>query len=181
MSFETILQPRARPCPECAGSGKGRRLSDEVILPCACCSGKRLVNASALRRRANHLLAIGDGGYMAGDHDLPFALELRERAKILTQQAADLMAEKPRGNRMSPTRDKVITIITTHLGVDREKIADDKSLTDDLGADSLDTVELTMSMEVEFDIEILDDDMEKIVTVGDAVALVDKLVAEKRG
>lgn len=65
--------------------------------------------------------------------------------------------------------DKVKAIIVEKLGVDESDIADDASFTDDLGADSLDTVELIMEFEKEFDITIPDEDAEQIATVGDAV------------
>ena len=65
--------------------------------------------------------------------------------------------------------DKVKKIITDKLSVDVDEVIDNASLADDLGADSLDLVELIMSMEEEFDIEIPDDDAEKIVTVNDVI------------
>lgn len=65
--------------------------------------------------------------------------------------------------------DKVKTIIVEQLGVDAEEVTLGSSFIDDLGADSLDTVELVMALEEEFDIEIPDEDAEKITTVGDAV------------
>jgi acyl carrier protein len=65
---------------------------------------------------------------------------------------------------------KVRSIIVDKLGVDEDSIADDSSFTNDLGADSLDTVELIMEFEKEFDLTISDEDAEKIATVGDAIA-----------
>ena len=65
---------------------------------------------------------------------------------------------------------KVRAIIVDKLGVDDDSIADDSSFTNDLGADSLDTVELIMEFEKEFDLTIPDEDAEKIATVGDAVS-----------
>lgn len=70
-------------------------------------------------------------------------------------------------------RDRVKSIIVEKLGVDESEIADDASFTNDLGADSLDTVELIMEFEKEFDMQIPDEDAEKIATVGDAVAYVE--------
>lgn len=64
---------------------------------------------------------------------------------------------------------KVRSIIVEKLGVDEDDISRDASFTDDLGADSLDTVELIMEFEKEFDITIPDEEAEKIETVGDAV------------
>ena len=64
-----------------------------------------------------------------------------------------------------------------HLGVDAEKVVDNADFIDDLGADSLDRVELVMAFEEEFGVEIPDDAAESIVTVGDAVRFVEKAKA----
>ena len=64
---------------------------------------------------------------------------------------------------------KVKSIIVEKLGVDESEITRDASFTDDLGADSLDTVELIMEFEKEFDVTIPDEDAEKIATVGDSI------------
>ena len=65
--------------------------------------------------------------------------------------------------------DKVKSIIVEQLGVDEEEVTPDASFVDDLGADSLDTVELVMALEEEFEIEIPDEDAEKITTVHQAI------------
>lgn len=65
--------------------------------------------------------------------------------------------------------DKVKSIIVEQLGVDEEEVTADASFVDDLGADSLDTVELVMAFEKEFDIDIPDEEAEKLRTVGDAM------------
>lgn len=65
--------------------------------------------------------------------------------------------------------DKVKEIIAEQLGVKKEEVTDDAKFIDDLGADSLDTVELVMALEEEFGIEIPDEDAEKMVTVGEAI------------
>jgi acyl carrier protein len=70
--------------------------------------------------------------------------------------------------------DKIKKIIVDQLGVDESKITEDSSFVDDLGADSLDIVELIMAFEEEFDMEIPDEDAEKIKTVGDAVKYLSK-------
>jgi len=70
--------------------------------------------------------------------------------------------------------DKIKKIIVDQLGVDESKITEDSSFVDDLGADSLDIVELIMAFEEEFDIEIPDEDAEKIKTVGDTVKYLSK-------
>ncbi|MDX1661570.1 MAG: acyl carrier protein [Gemmatimonadota bacterium] len=64
---------------------------------------------------------------------------------------------------------RVKEIIVENLGVDSEKVTRDASFVEDLGADSLDTVELVMAFEEEFDIEIPDEDAEKLTTVGEAI------------
>ena len=66
-------------------------------------------------------------------------------------------------------QEKVKSIIVEQLGVDEEEVHDESSFIDELGADSLDTVELVMALEEEFNIEISDEDAEKIKTVKDAV------------
>ena len=65
--------------------------------------------------------------------------------------------------------DKVKAVVIDQLGVDDDKVTMEASFVDDLGADSLDIVELIMVLETEFDLEIPDEDAEKISTVGDAV------------
>ncbi len=72
-----------------------------------------------------------------------------------------------------PTFDKVKKIIVEQLGVDEAEVTMEASITDDLGADSLDQVELVMAFETEFNIDIPDEEAEKIKTVGDAVAKID--------
>ena len=68
---------------------------------------------------------------------------------------------------------KVKAIIVDKLGVDESEVTTTASFTDDLGADSLDTVELIMEFEKEFDIQIPDDKAEKITTVGDAISFIE--------
>ncbi len=75
--------------------------------------------------------------------------------------------------------DKVKEIIVEQLGVDEKEVTENASFIDDLGADSLDTVELVMAFEEEFDIEIPDEDAEKLTTVGQAVQYLEKKLAEK--
>lgn len=75
---------------------------------------------------------------------------------------------------MSDIADRVKKIVVEHLGVDEDKVNEGASFIDDLGADSLDTVELVMAFEEEFGVEIPDDAAEKIQTVGDAVNFIDE-------
>ena len=78
---------------------------------------------------------------------------------------------------MSDVAERVKKIVIEHLGVDADKVVDAANLIDDLGADSLDTVELVMAFEEEFGVEIPDDAAETIVTVGDAVKFLSKATA----
>jgi acyl carrier protein len=80
---------------------------------------------------------------------------------------------------MSDIGDKVKAIICDQLMVDADEVTDASSFVEDLGADSLDTVELIMEFEDEFGVEISDEDAEKISTVGEAVAYLEKLMEEK--
>ena len=75
---------------------------------------------------------------------------------------------------MSDIAERVKKIVVEHLGVEPNKVTENASFIDDLGADSLDTVELVMAFEEEFGIEIPDDAAESIVTVGDAVKYIEK-------
>jgi len=79
---------------------------------------------------------------------------------------------------MSEIGDKIKKIIVDHLGVDASKVTDEASFIDDLGADSLDTVELVMAFEEEFGAEISDSEAEKILTVGDAIKFVESNTAK---
>ena len=78
---------------------------------------------------------------------------------------------------MSETSDRVKKIVVEHLGVEADKVTEDASFIDDLGADSLDIVELVMAFEEEFGVEIPDDAAEKISTVSDAI----KYIEENKG
>ena len=75
------------------------------------------------------------------------------------------------------SQDKVKQIIADQLGVKKEEVTDNAKFVDDLGADSLDTVELVMALEEEFGIEIPDEEAEKLATVGDAM----RYIEEKAG
>jgi len=75
---------------------------------------------------------------------------------------------------MSDIAERVKKIVIEHLGVDAGKVIEGASFIDDLGADSLDTVELVMAFEEEFGVEIPDDAAETISTVGDAVGFLEK-------
>ena len=75
---------------------------------------------------------------------------------------------------MSDTAERVKKIVVEHLGVDEAKVTESASFVDDLGADSLDTVELVMAFEEEFGCEISDEVAEKILTVKDAINYIDE-------
>ena len=76
---------------------------------------------------------------------------------------------------MSDIQERVKKIVVEHLGVEKDKVVDSASFVDDLGADSLDTVELVMAFEEEFNIEILDEAAEKIQTIKDAIEYIGNL------
>jgi len=80
---------------------------------------------------------------------------------------------------MAVSQDKVKQIIADQLGVKKEEVTDNAKFVDDLGADSLDTVELVMALEEEFGIEIPDEDAEKLATVGDALRYIEEKSAGK--
>tara|TARA_B110000503_G_scaffold93613_1_gene141165 strand:+ start:558 stop:794 length:237 start_codon:yes stop_codon:yes gene_type:complete len=75
---------------------------------------------------------------------------------------------------MSEVKSKVVAIIVDKLGVEENEVTNDASFTNDLGADSLDTVELIMEFEKEFNIAIPDDQAENIQTVGDAISYIEE-------
>lgn len=79
---------------------------------------------------------------------------------------------------MAAVEDRVKELIVDQLGVSPEQVTPEASFIDDLGADSLDTVELIMALEEEFEIEIPDEEAEKIVTVGDAIAHLQSKVSQ---
>ena len=84
-----------------------------------------------------------------------------------------LVFEFNKGILMSDIAGRVTKIVVEHLGVEESKVVDSASFIDDLGADSLDTVELVMAFEEEFGSEISDSEAEKILTVGDAVKFIE--------
>jgi acyl carrier protein len=82
---------------------------------------------------------------------------------------------------MSSVKEQVRSIIAEQLGVKADEIKDDASFVDDLGADSLDTVELVMALEEEFETEIPDEDAEKITTVQNAIDYVNSAKEKDKG
>jgi len=80
---------------------------------------------------------------------------------------------------MSDVHSKVVSIIVDKLGVEESEVTKEASFTNELGADSLDTVELVMALEEEFGIEIPDEDAEKMTTVGEAIKYIDNKIKEK--
>jgi acyl carrier protein len=81
---------------------------------------------------------------------------------------------------MEDIASKVRAIIADQLMVDLDEVTDEASFVEDLGADSLDTVELIMEFEDEFGVEISDEDAEKIATVGEAIAYMTQLLGDKK-
>ena len=79
---------------------------------------------------------------------------------------------------MEVSQDKIRQIIADQLGVKKEEVTDNAKFVDDLGADSLDTVELVMALEEEFGVEIPDEDAEKLATVGDALRYIEEKSAK---
>jgi len=93
------------------------------------------------------------------------------------QAANEDILTEDEGFPMSDTAERVKKIVVEHLGVEADKVTEAASFIDDLGADSLDTVELVMAFEEEFGVEIPDDAAETILTVGEAVKYIDKASA----
>ncbi len=79
----------------------------------------------------------------------------------------------------SNVRDRVIEIVCEQMGQSKEKVNEETSFINDLGADSLDTVELVMELEDEFDLSIPDEEAEKIKTVGDAIKYIEEALQKK--
>jgi acyl carrier protein len=79
---------------------------------------------------------------------------------------------------MAVSQDRIKQIIAEQLGVKKEEVTDSAKFVDDLGADSLDTVELVMALEEEFGIEIPDEDAEKMTTVGEAIKYIEEKAAK---
>jgi acyl carrier protein len=94
-------------------------------------------------------------------------------AFAISQYQDTLFASRRIDKVAASVMERVKDIVADNLGVDREKITPDTSFVNDLGADSLDTVELVMELEEEFDINIPDDAAEKIQTVGQAVQFIE--------
>jgi acyl carrier protein len=99
----------------------------------------------------------------------------RETAIIDNSRYGDF--QQARETLMSDTLERVRKIVIDHLDADPDKVTEKASFIDDLGADSLDNVELVMAFEEEFDVEIPDDAAEHIQTVGDAVKFIDEKLA----
>lgn len=80
---------------------------------------------------------------------------------------------------MSSISEKIKGVIAEQLGVKSEEVTEQAKFVDDLGADSLDTVELVMALEEEYGVEIPDEDAEKLTTVGEAIKYIEKKIASK--
>jgi acyl carrier protein len=102
------------------------------------------------------------------------AVVIHDEATYAARSSPDEPSSKPRGRHMSDIGERVKKIVVEHLGVEPDKVTEGASFIDDLGADSLDTVELVMAFEEEFGCEIPDDAAETILTVGDAIKFLEK-------
>ncbi len=87
-----------------------------------------------------------------------------------------MKAQRKEVNEVDNILDRVIDIVAEELAVDRDEVTEDSSFIEDLGADSLDVVELVMAFEEEFDVEIPDEDAEDIRTVDDAVSYLEDIL-----
>ncbi len=85
----------------------------------------------------------------------------------------------PRIQQLPSVAEKVKAIIVEQLGIDEEEVTADASFVDDLGADSLDTIELVMTFEEAFELEIPDEEVEGLVTVQDAITYIERRLAMK--
>jgi acyl carrier protein len=110
---------------------------------------------------------VTEGGHSV-NHDEAAAATARDHA------GTQPLSKRMRFGTMSDIAERVKKIVVEHLGVEPEKVTENASFIDDLGADSLDTVELVMAFEEEFGCEIPDDAAETILTVGDAVKFLEK-------
>ena len=99
-------------------------------------------------------------------------LRVRSLGTTVGQCVHELCRQLARGNRNMALEDRVTGLIVEQLGISKEEAVSGASFLDDLGADSRDIVELVMSLEEEFNIEIPDEDAEKIQTIGDAITYV---------
>lgn len=97
--------------------------------------------------------------------------------RMATTRVVKRQALQTGTDKMSDVAERVKKIVIEHLGVEPEKVVTNANFIDDLGADSLDTVELVMAFEEEFGVEIPDDAAEKITTFGDAVTFLEKAQA----
>src|SRR5438874_8528163 len=113
-------------------------------------------------------LATHAGLHASPYHEGPISRKARRRRPIEPNSKGHEVAA------MSDIGERVKKIVVEHLGVEADKVTENASFIDDLGADSLDTVELVMAFEEEFGCEIPDDAAETILTVGDAIKFLEK-------
>ena len=133
----------------------------------------------SLKCRPNGLKSAQAGFWSVGRLDGTAALGLNRKSgenRVLTPLLAHKQT-KVEETDMSDIAERVKKIVVDHLGVEADKVTEAASFIDDLGADSLDTVELVMAFEEEFGVEIPDDAADSILTVGDAVKFISKAQA----
>lgn len=97
-------------------------------------------------------------------------------ALVASIECLQLLFHRGEVTDLATVTERVTKVIVDRLGVDEVEVKPEASFSDDLGADSLDVVELVMELEDEFDMEISDDDAEKIATVGDAISYIEAKV-----
>ena len=125
-------------------------------------SGAEVVSAGRFACKNNHSRTLGRAGRQGG-------VPLQYRARAADHRLAHETILHKDNRVMSTVEQQVKAIVAEQLGVKAEQVTNDASFVDDLGADSLDTVELVMALEEEFEIEIPDEDAEKITTVQQAI------------
>jgi acyl carrier protein len=133
------------------------------------------IELPTLTRFARILYPIGFDRHLAGRASVPALQRLGSglHSQYDWRPAGPLALLVEDGN-VASVAERVIDIVAEQLGVDKEKITPETSFVNDLGADSLDTVELVMELEEEFDINIPDDAAEKIQTVGQAIKFIEE-------
>jgi acyl carrier protein len=122
-------------------------------------------------------LRPGWGGCVAkslGDFQQAVSTTVHDDKAVSPRLRFAAQSLRSRGRTMSDIAERVKKIVVEHLGVEPDKVTEQASFIEDLGADSLDTVELVMAFEEEFGCEIPDDAAETILTVGDAVKFLEK-------
>lgn len=144
-------------------------------------AGLRPASTSEFEHMARRLFQVADAMLAERDKIASPAGEIIRSAQDEVMEASPMTAQPAVGEASPSIAERVWKIVVDYLGVDVEKVTEDASFIDDLGADSLDLVELVMSFEEEFDIQIEDFDAERCLTVMDAIRYVEKAKGGDRG